>query len=65
MDARLDPTAEEGTRVRTGRAVMTELPVEVAMSGPFWTWVVPAVVFAIASAATWALYRHFADKPDE
>lgn len=44
---------------------MTELPVGVALSGFFWTWIVPAVVFAIAAAATWALYRHFASKADD
>ena len=41
---------------------MTELPAEVALSGVFWTWVVPALVFAVSFAATWALYRHFARK---
>jgi hypothetical protein len=30
-------------------------------AGPFWSWVVPAAVFAIALGATWLLYRHFAD----
>ena len=44
---------------------MTELPVDVMLNGWFWTWVVPAVVFAIACAATWGLYRHFAGKADE
>ena len=44
---------------------MTELPVEVALEGAFWTWVVPAVVLAIACVATWALYRHFDGKADE
>ena len=44
---------------------MTELPVEPALAGPFWTWVVPALVFAVAALATWALYRHFANRGDE
>jgi hypothetical protein len=44
---------------------MTELPAEVALSGFFWTWIVPAVVFAIAGIATWSLYRHFAGKADD
>lgn len=40
--------------------VMTEpLPVESTLSGPFWTWVVPVAIFAIAALATWMLYRHF------
>ena len=44
---------------------MTELPVETALSGFFWTWIVPATVFAIAGLATWALYRHFAKKAED
>lgn len=44
---------------------MTELPAEVALSGFFWTWIVPAAVFAIACFATIALYRHFAGKADD
>jgi hypothetical protein len=30
-------------------------------AGPFWSWLVPALVFGIALGATWLLYRHFAD----
>jgi len=44
---------------------MTVSPVDIVLSGFFWTWIVPAVVFAIAGAATWALYRHFAREADE
>jgi len=31
-------------------------------SGVLWAWVIPAVLFLIAAAATWGLYRHFAGK---
>lgn len=30
-------------------------------AGLFWSWLVPAAVFAVALGATWLLYRHFAD----
>ena len=36
------------------------LPVTSPLSGVFWTWVVPVALFAIATVATWLLYRHFA-----
>jgi len=38
------------------------LPVESQLSGPLWTWVVPIVIFGIASLATWLLYRHFSNE---
>ncbi len=41
------------------------LPVDSPLSGVFWTWVVPVVLFSIAFAATWLLYRHFANQPHE
>ncbi|MCB1182529.1 hypothetical protein KDM41_03775 [bacterium] len=40
------------------------LPVTSPLSGPFWTWVVPIVLFGIALGATWALYRHFSGDGD-
>ena len=39
-----------------------QLPVESPLSGIFWTWVVPVVLFAIAFGATWALYKHFSNR---
>ena len=39
------------------------LPAEPPIGGPFWTVVVPAILFSIAFVATWLLYRHFAGKP--
>lgn len=38
---------------------MTPIPASAPIEGFFWTWIVPAILFAIAFAATWALYRHF------
>lgn len=35
------------------------LPVSSPLSGFFWTWIVPVVLFGIAAVATWMLYRHF------
>lgn len=29
--------------------------------GLFWSWIVPAALFAIAFGATWLLYRGFRD----
>ena len=41
-----------------------QLPVGSPLSGVFWTWVVPVVLFSIAFTATWLLYRHFANKQE-
>lgn len=41
------------------------LPVGTQLSGPLWTWVVPIVLFAIAFAATWLLYRHFSNRNED
>jgi hypothetical protein len=42
------------------------LPATSPLGGPFWTWVVPIVLFAFSTLATWLLYRHFAGrKPDD
>lgn len=44
---------------------MSELPVEPTLQGVIWTWIVPALVFAIALGATALLYRHFSRTTDE
>lgn len=41
------------------------LPAVSPLSGPFWTWVVPVVLFLIAFIATWMLYRHFANRDED
>lgn len=42
-----------------------QLPDVAPISGFFWTWVVPPVLFGIALAATFMLYRHFAGKKQD
>ena len=44
---------------------MEQLPVESPISGVFWTWVVPVVLFSISFAATWLLYRRFSGEKDD
>lgn len=44
---------------------MTELPVDPFLQGVIWTWIVPALVFAVALGATGLLYRHFSRPSDE
>ena len=44
---------------------MTPIPAEAPISGPFWTLVVPALLFLIAFFATWGLYRRFAREAGE
>jgi len=41
------------------------LPVTSPLSGVFWTWIVPVVLFGISFTATWLLYRHFANRKDD
>jgi hypothetical protein len=41
------------------------LPVESPLSGVFWSWVVPVVLFSIAFVATWLLYRHFSNRGED
>ena len=42
-------------------ATAQPLPATPPLTGPFWSYVVPALVFFVAFAATYLLYRHFAD----
>jgi hypothetical protein len=41
---------------------MTPIPAEPPISGPFWTLLLPAALFALAFFATWRLYRRFSSK---
>ena len=41
------------------------LPPGPPMNSPGWTVVVPAILFLLAAAGTWALWRHFANQDDE
>ena len=40
-------------------AARTTLPTEPVIDGPFWTVVVPGILFLISATATFLLYRHF------
>ena len=39
------------------------IPATSPIGGPFWTLVVPAILFSISFTATLLLYRHFAGRP--
>lgn len=39
---------------------MTPIPAEPPIGGALWGLIVPALLFFVALAATWLLYRHFA-----
>jgi len=41
------------------------LPADSPLEGFFWTGIVPVLLFGIALAATWLLYRHFANRDEE
>jgi len=41
------------------------LPAQPPIGGPGWTVVVPALLFLVTAAGTWALWRRFADQDDE
>ena len=41
------------------------IPAESPISGPFWTLVLPALLFLVALVATWRLYRRFAGQAGE
>jgi hypothetical protein len=43
---------------------ITPLPAEPPIGGPFWSYVVPAVLLIFSSLATYFLYRHFAKGPE-
>ena len=44
--------------------MLRPLPAEAPIDGPFWTWVVPVLLFGVALAATLMLYRHFSSRDD-
>jgi len=35
------------------------------MNSPGWTVLVPAILFLVSAAGTWALWRHFANQDDD
>jgi len=44
---------------QTQHPSLESLPAQPPVGGFFWTWIVPVLLFAVALAATFALYRHF------
>jgi len=43
---------------------MIPIPAEPPISGPFWTLMLPAALFAVSFCATWLLYRRFSRDKD-
>ena len=43
-------------------AAPDRLPADPPFDGPMWSYMVPAILFAIAVGATVLLYRHFAGR---
>jgi len=41
------------------------IPAESPISGPFWTWFLPLLLFACSLAATWMLFRRFSRTESE
>ena len=44
-------------------AGLERIPAALPLEGPFWTWIVPPLLFGVATLATWALYRRFSSQP--
>jgi hypothetical protein len=44
------------------QTAMIPIPAEPPLSGPFWTLVLPALLFALSFFATWMLYRRFSSQ---
>ena len=41
---------------------MTPIPAEPPIGGPFWSMILPALLFLASVLATYLLYRHFAGR---
>lgn len=46
--------------VQSGR--VAPLPAQSPIGGPFWSYVVPALLLTVAALGTLMLYRHFAKR---
>jgi hypothetical protein len=44
------------------QAAAERLPATPPIAGPVWTYLVPALLLAVASAGTWLLYRRFSSE---
>lgn len=54
-----------GLMVLGQAATRQPLPAGPPISGPLWTMVIPAILFVVTAAGTWALYRRFSDQDDD
>ncbi|UCC74998.1 MAG: hypothetical protein JSV86_10730 [Gemmatimonadota bacterium] len=43
---------------------VTPLPAETPIGGPLWSYLVPALLLAVAAFGTFILYRHFAEREE-
>ena len=55
-------TAELALAVLVQAGKVAPLPAGSPIGGPFWSYVVPALLLAVATFATYLLYRHFASE---
>jgi len=63
MTARIATFAMVGAAITAAaQAAPDPLPAEPPFGGAMWSYVVPAILFAIAFGATFWLYRHFAGR---
>ena len=46
----------------TAVGVVDRIPADPPIGGPVWSILVPALLFGVASTATWLLYRRFSDE---
>ncbi|UCF20753.1 MAG: hypothetical protein JSU87_04915 [Gemmatimonadota bacterium] len=51
-----------GALIQSGE--LAPLPASSPIGGPFWSYVVPAALLAVAFVGTLLLYRHFAKSGD-
>lgn len=63
--AGLNAVISLGLAVASQDTARAPLPAEPPLGGPGWTMVVPAILFVVTAAGTWALWRRFADEDDE
>ncbi len=49
----------DGTSVLVAVSAVDPIPADPPVGGPLWTLVVPALLFLVAFAATYLLYRRF------
>jgi len=62
MNVRAAAFALFGSAATAAQAAPDPLPADPPFGGAMWSYVVPAILFAIALGATILLYRHFAGR---